>query len=90
MFRPGFYIHENAMDTYMEVIKVQYRDHKRTKMRVVWWNMGFTNQPWKITQSHSLEISRKLSNGWRHFDPDTEIDVFRKKQQEKQLFNDKS
>lgn len=43
-----FYMHKNAMDVCIEVLKVQYQDDKRIKLKVRWWNLGYVGEPYTL------------------------------------------
>lgn len=70
--RPGFWMHENAMDVCIEIIKVQYGDQKRTKFKVRWWNLGYTGNPWLIpypdqfARPSVLELQNKDFSKWHN------------------------
>lgn len=64
-FSRGDWKHENCIDVFIEVIKVQYVDSKRAKLRVIWWNLGYTGNPWTLTQAESLEIQAKDFPKWQ-------------------------
>lgn len=34
------YKHENNKDVAFEILKYKYSDHKRIKLKVVWWNLA--------------------------------------------------
>jgi hypothetical protein len=79
-FKPGYYIHEAAMDVFIEILKPQYQDEKRFKGRVRYWNLGFTGNPWVIGFNEPIEIQAKDFSKWRHFNPETEWKAFRERQ----------
>lgn len=66
---PGFYMHANAMDCCIEIIKVQYRDSKRIKARVRWWNLGFTGNAWVLRFNDPIEISTSELPNWKQINP---------------------
>lgn len=47
--RPGYWMHTNAMDVFIEVVRIQYQDNKRLKLKVRWWNLGYVGRPYCIT-----------------------------------------
>ena len=44
----GFYMHKDAMDVCMEVVRIPYRDNKRYRLKIRWWNLGYTGNPWLL------------------------------------------
>lgn len=51
------------MDVYIEVVKVQYQDWKRAKLRVIWWNKGWVGVPFQLTNVVSLKVTNLT--GWK-------------------------
>lgn len=51
----GFYTHPAFKDVYC-FVKVQYKDAKRVKVKLSWWNWGYVGKPFdtKITTKHTL------------------------------------
>ncbi len=47
--------HPRFMDIYMEIVKVVYRDEKRVKAKVLWWNKGYTGNPWLLFDRPTVE-----------------------------------
>lgn len=62
-FWPGYWTHENFMDVVVQVHKTQYEDNKRSKLKVTWWNRGWSGKPWPLYQNQPLEV--KNFNGWK-------------------------
>lgn len=60
----GYYKHERSMDLVMEVLKTQYRDEKRIKVKVRWWNLGWTGNAWTFGQE-KLEIQVSDLKNWK-------------------------
>lgn len=76
----GFYIHKNAMDCYIEILKVQYQDSKRIKARVRWWVLGYTGNPWVARFNDPIEIKLEdFKNNWIWFMPDLEYKTIRER-----------
>ena len=47
--RNGFWMHKHAMDVFIEVVRLQYRDMKRTRLKIRWWNLGYVGNPYCIS-----------------------------------------
>lgn len=62
-FFTGLWEHENFMDVYIEIVKVQYQDYKRAKLTVIWWNKGWVGEPFQLSQRTHLKITN--FNGWK-------------------------
>lgn len=63
--RPGFWMHENGMDVCIEVKRVQYSDSKRLKLKVLWWNLGYSGNPFLIYYNEQkVEILKKDLHKW--------------------------
>jgi hypothetical protein len=44
----GLYKHKNSMDVFIKVLRTTYRDLNKVKMKVEWWNLGYTGNPWLL------------------------------------------
>lgn len=76
----GYYMHKNAMDVFIEIVKVQYQDSKRFKVKTLVWNLGYTGNPWPILPSfQKYEIKREDAKNWVRFDPASEWNTIRNK-----------
>lgn len=74
----GFYMHKNAVDVFIEVVKVQYRDAKRFKIKAIVWNLGYTGNPWILLPSfQKYEIKIEDAKNWIKFDPLNEYKTIR-------------
>lgn len=58
------YMHRNAMDLCIQVLKIQYRDSRRIKLKVRWWNLGYTGNPWPL-EMERIEIKTSDWLNWR-------------------------
>lgn len=63
-FRHGYYRHKAFRDVYIEIINPQYKDEKKFKGRVNWWNLGFTGDPWIMRHNDPIEIEAKEFKNW--------------------------
>lgn len=61
----GFWLHERFMDVFIEVLRVQYRDAKRIRLRVRWWNRGASGNPFPIRMNDPITIQTKDLKHWR-------------------------
>lgn len=65
--RAGFsYKHESCTDAFIEVMKIQYRDAKRIKVRVIWWTGGATRD-WPSGCVETIEIQREDLPKWKPY-----------------------
>ena len=64
----AFYQHEDCTDSFLEVIKVQYFDAKRVKLRVFWCIQGATKS-WPVGLLETIEIQRKDLPKWKEIKP---------------------
>ena len=47
-------------------IKIVYRDDKRVKVKIAWWNKGYTGNPWSLGVITKHEISlEKFRSDWK-------------------------
>lgn len=68
--RAGFaYKHENCTDSFIEIMKVQYHDNKRVKVRVIWWTIG-TTRSWPSGLIETIEIKREDLAKWKPYSKD--------------------
>jgi hypothetical protein len=58
MKRHRFYMHKNSMDICLEILKShQYNiNPDRYSIRGMWWNLGYTGNPWVCHLGHRFEI----------------------------------
>lgn len=68
-----FYKHKNNVDVFIEVIKVQYRDAKRIKARVNFYNQGYTNNPWIILHNQPIIIVAEQFTNWVEIYPEIKL-----------------
>lgn len=61
------YKHANCTDVFIEVLKVQYFDIKRVKVRVAWWNVG-TVSSFPLGIIETIEIKRQDILSWKVYD----------------------
>lgn len=64
-----YYKHKNCMDVCIEILKIQFRNDKKLKARVTWWNLGYTGNPWVIHHNVPIEIQGKDLADWEEIDP---------------------
>jgi hypothetical protein len=69
--RKGFWRHERFMDVVMEVLKCGYKDHKRVKVRVMWWNRGQSGKAFPLYIVKSYTIALPLDK-WNYLGPTPE------------------
>jgi hypothetical protein len=62
-FHYGFWTHEKFSDVFIRVLKVQYRDHKRTKLKIEWWARG-CHEPYCLQIKDKLVINREDYDKW--------------------------
>jgi len=67
-FTKGYYRHNNSLDVFFEVIKVQYVDHKRAKLRGRWWNLGWVGEPFLVYPGNpvTVEIKKEEFRNWKY------------------------
>lgn len=55
---PGrFYMHKNAMDVAICVMKSFRIKQNRWSLRVQWVNLGYTGSPWPLGVVHRMEVA---------------------------------
>lgn len=60
----GFYVHKEFLDVMIEVLKMQ-----DTQVEVLWWNRGYTGNPWLIDhRPQTLKIAKRDLKDWRLYD----------------------
>lgn len=73
----GTYIHESAKDLFIQIMKIQYVSTNHLKVRVTWWNIGFTGEPWLVWEQ-AIDINpRKWHTEWKEFDHEVDYKSFR-------------
>jgi len=58
--------HQRFMDVFIEIIRVTYKDDKRVKGKLVWWNRSQTGCPFVISTMQNFEFTREK---WNEFVP---------------------
>jgi hypothetical protein len=55
-----FYMHKNAMDVCIEVLKIRYQDDRQIKLKVRWWNLGYAGERYALfgNNAENLILSR--------------------------------
>lgn len=64
----GFWVHENSMDMFVEVLAVYdvHPDYIKTKFRC--WNKGYTGQPWMmLPKIFRGKVLKKDLPKWRRY-----------------------
>lgn len=65
--RSGFYMHENAMDVCIEILRLQYTDAKRVKLKIRWWNLGYVGNPFCIdARGATITIKASDIHKWKY------------------------
>lgn len=64
----SFYMHENCLDVCIEVLKIQYKDSKRVKLKVNWVNLGYVGKPFILQFNRNIEIKREDLVKWKNID----------------------
>ncbi len=62
-----YLVHDSFKDVFIEVLR-RYRFPHYHKMRVRFWNLGFTNNPW-IVDDRNIRIMDAEWKRWATFDP---------------------
>jgi hypothetical protein len=44
----GYYMHKDCADVFIQVVKMAYRGPRYSKIKVIWWNLGYTGNPWMV------------------------------------------
>lgn len=60
-----FYTHPRFMDVMFQA-HLRYRDDKRVKLRITWWNKGQCGEPYPLGISENITITPEK---WREFKP---------------------
>lgn len=58
----GAWMHENSMDVFIRVNRIQYQDGKRIKVKAEFWNLGYMGEPFSLNESKTIEITEP--NRW--------------------------
>jgi hypothetical protein len=72
-----FYTHERFKDVFIEVLEVFSFGPEYVKLKVRWWNLGFTGHPWivpidksRLTTTQDIAIrADDWAAHWSPFDP---------------------
>lgn len=67
-----FYVHEQSMDVFVEVLKVVYSGPRYMKIKVLWWNYGYDGtNPWCLSHHpQTIKVdNKKWISDWRWFEP---------------------
>lgn len=66
VFKKGDYMHEKCMDVFIEVVAVEYQDRYYTRLKVLWWNLGWTGECWVIDpEPESININSSEYENWK-------------------------
>lgn len=65
MINKGFWMHENSMDVFIEIISIKYRDNKRMKFKGRYWNLGYSGTPWLISIDLNFTILTEDFTKWK-------------------------
>ena len=66
-----FYMHEFQKDTIIEVLEVLSETSQGSKLRICFWNLGYTGQPWKINVlCKDVEVWTSSYEFWHNIDYD--------------------
>jgi hypothetical protein len=58
-------MHEKSLDVCLEVVRIQYQDMKRMKIRGRWWNLGYSGEPFNLNNNLvTVEIQSKDFKAW--------------------------
>lgn len=57
------YKHENNTDVAFEIIRTHYRDAKRIKLKIFWWNI--VGNPYPLGIIENIEIKMSDWNNWK-------------------------
>ena len=54
-----FWTHEKFMDVVAD-LTVVYQDSKRIKVKISWWNKGYTGRPWPlgVVTKHEIPLDK--------------------------------
>ncbi len=61
----GYWLHQRFMDIYIKILKNQYSDGHRIKLKAIFMNRGYTGKPWVITEPMTITIMRKDLKNWQ-------------------------
>lgn len=65
MFKTGYYRHKAFKDVYIEVLPGRYIGPKYSKLKINWWNLGFTGNPWRIfSRSDKITVYKEDYKSW--------------------------
>ena len=63
--RPGFWMHEDAMDVCIEVKRIQYSNTNKLVLKILWWNLGYSGNPFLLYYNpQTVTILRKDLHKW--------------------------
>lgn len=63
--------HPKFRDVFIEIVKITYRDNKRVKCKIRWWNKGCTGNPWLLfPESHNYEFTLEKWNEFILYEPE--------------------
>ena len=69
MFTPGFWIHKDAMDIFLEVQEVMHNGKSRSKLKVRYWSKGAVNEPWLVsTETDNIMILVENYKDWVRYE----------------------
>lgn len=60
--RNEFWTNDTFMDVFVQFLRVSYQDSKRIKVKVRWWNRGYTRNPWPLIDSKIIIHKKDLKN----------------------------
>ena len=59
-----YYMHSNALDTAIQVIKVQFIAEEYVKMKADYINLGYTGKPWIMRRMNHFIVKKEQYDSW--------------------------
>lgn len=65
-----YMVHDRFKDVFVEILKTPYRGPKYKKVKVLWWNVSCTGEPYCISRiPETITIQNEDWFSWKYFDP---------------------
>jgi hypothetical protein len=59
-----YYMHKNAMDTAIQIRKIQYLGPEYIRMKTYYINLGYTGKPWVLREMNNFVVEDKEYANW--------------------------
>lgn len=59
-----YFMHSNALDVCIYVLKIQFNGPDYVKMKVDYYNLGYSGNPWIIERKNNFIVEKEQYSNW--------------------------